>query len=78
MRGRGLGGDLDGPDGRVHVHQPIAGQQLLGLRLGPVGDHRRGDPVGHHELGLLRPGQPLRVDQLTPVGQLTADVAKTP
>ena len=31
-RGGGLRGDLDGPRGRLHVDQPVPGQQLLGLR----------------------------------------------
>ena len=69
-RRRGLGRDLDGPLGRLDVHQPVAGQQLLGLGERAVGDHRSADPVRHHELGLLGPGQPLGVDQLAALDEL--------
>ena len=45
---------------RLDVDDPVAGQQLLGLRERAVGDHRRADAVGRDDLGQLGPGQALR------------------
>ena len=43
--------------GLLHVDQPVAGQELLGLGKRAVGHHRRPPPVrGAHHLGLVGPG----------------------
>lgn len=70
--GRGLGRDLDGPLQRLDVDHAVAGQQLLGLGVRPVGDDGgAARTVGsHNELGLLGAGEALGVDQLAPLGQL--------
>jgi hypothetical protein len=50
-RGRGLGGDLDLPLSRLDVDRPVAGEQLLGLGEGPVGDDRRRAAVAASSAG---------------------------
>ena len=62
--GRRLGRDLERPVQRVDIDDAVAGQQLLGLRIGPVGDDRGIDAIPDHELGLVRTGQPLGIDEL--------------
>ena len=58
------------PIERLDVDHPVAGEQLLGLGVRAVGDHRRADAVGHHELGLLGSGETLGVDQLARSSEL--------
>src|SRR2546430_1555218 len=66
----GSASDLDRPLGRLHVDHPVAGEQLLRFRERSVSDHGRARPVGHDELGLLRAGKALGVDQLAALGEL--------
>ena len=55
---------------RLDVDEPVAGEQLLGLGVGAVGDHRGAGAVRHDELRLVGPGQALRVDQLAALEEL--------
>ena len=62
--GREPRGDLDRALLGVHVDDLVAGQPLLELLERPVGDHGRGRAVRGDDLGQVRPGQGLGLEQL--------------